>query len=100
MSRSNQTLLELLRGTVPGFYSLGKDETGYLNPVQMGRLYTNTALLVTTMEFIKEQLWLQERQDERLGEVTSWGALIAPLFRLELAPLLFLKEFLMAHGRC
>ena len=98
MSRSNQTLLELLRGTVPGFYSLGKDETGYLNPVQMGRLYTNTALLVTSMEFIKEQLWLQERQDERLGEVTSWGALIAPLFRLELAPLLFLKEFLMVRG--
>ncbi len=50
------------------------------------------------MEFIKEQLWLKTKEDKRLGEETSYEDFIFPFFNDELAPVSFLKDFLIKSG--
>jgi hypothetical protein len=103
MNLSEQTLLDLLidsnsKSLSQDFYSLRKDEEGYLSPSQMAALYTNSALLVTIMNFLKDQLWIQNATDKKCGQQTSYEEFITPFFSKELLPILFLKDFLMSRG--
>ena len=94
MILSEQILLDLLeddslktRG--PDFYSLTVEDPHYISPVQMANLYTNSALLVTVMIFLKEELWLQNENDKRLEEKTSYKDFIIPFFAKELSAVFF-----------
>lgn len=102
MNLSHKTQLELLNENDqligPNFYSLKEEDPGFLNPEQMALLYTNSALLVTIMGFLKEQLWLSNKKDRRNGEETSYEDFITPLFNKELTSILFLKDFLIESG--
>ena len=98
MNLSKQTLLNLLNGCHPHFYLLKKNDEGFLNPNQLAHLYINSALLVTVMKFIKESLWLKNREDKTQGNETSYNKLIISLFQCELSPILFLKEFIVKEG--
>lgn len=90
MNLSQETLLKLLNGE--------NEKTPKLSPIQLAILYTNSALLVTVMEFLKEQLWLQDQADKRLGEDTSYNDFITPMFHCELSALDFMKKFLIESG--
>ncbi|EQC47568.1 methyltransferase domain protein [Bacteriovorax sp. Seq25_V] len=68
------------------------------SPAELADLYTKSALLVTVMGFIKEQLWLQQRDDKECGSETSYRDFITPLFKNELSSVLFLKDFLIESG--
>ena len=103
MNLSQQTFLDLLvdvdsKSTNHNFYTFKKEDDGYLSPMQMASLYTNSALLVTIMGFLKEQLWLKNKEDKELGEETSYENFITPYFIKELQPILFLKDFLVKSG--
>ncbi len=103
MKLSQQTLLDLLEGpnlksTRPNFYSLKKGDSGFLTPIQMAHLYINSALLVTIMGFLKEQLWLKNKEDKKNKKKTSYENFISPFFINELAPIFFLKDFLIKSG--
>ena len=103
MDLTEKTLLNLLidvdsKSNNQSFYSYKKEDVGYLNPVQMSYLYTSSALLVTIMGFLKEQLWLKNREDKKLGEETTYENFITPYFFKELMPVYFLKEFLIKSG--
>lgn len=95
MNLSKQTLLELLGPKDSTFYKLKVGEIGYLNSQQMAYLYTHCALLVTVMDYLKEQLWLSKKNDLSLNIETTYIDFISPLFQNELLPLTFLKDFLI-----
>ncbi len=95
MNLSHSTFLSLLQGD-DAFYSLKEDQPGFLNPDEMAHLYINSALLVTIMIFLKEQLWLKDRDE--LQSHLSYREFLTPLFEDELAPVEFLKEFLIDVG--
>ena len=95
---SELTLLELLNGSKPHFFTLEKNDPQYLAPKQMANLYTNSAFLTTVMEFLEEQRWLRSEADKVRGEETSYSELISPLFGDELAPIVFLRDFLIESG--
>lgn len=89
MKLSEQTLLDLLED---------RDSNTKLNPIEMAHLYINSALLVTIMEFLKEQLWLSNKVDEQTRTTTLYVDFITPFFKDELAPIHFLKRFLIDNG--
>ena len=104
MNLSQQTLLDLLEDlninkSKIHFYSLTKDDPGFLSSIQMSLLYTDSALLITIMGFLKEQLWLKNQEDKELDVVTSYEEFITPLFCKELLPIYFLKSFLIKNGK-
>ncbi len=72
--------------------------TDDFTPVELAHLYTKSALLITVMGFVKEQLWLQGQEDKRLDEVTSYREFMTPLFSNELTSVLYLKDFLIESG--
>ncbi|MCO4794820.1 MAG: hypothetical protein KC493_13965, partial [Bacteriovoracaceae bacterium] len=78
MNLSDQKLLELLHKE-----KYDASETTSFNPIQMANLYTKSALLVTIVGFLKEQLWLNEKEDEESGKKTSYEEFITPLFQKE-----------------
>lgn len=90
MHVSQQTLLALLNDD--------PSDMDALSAVEMAHLYIESALLVSLMEFIKEQLWLTAREDRKLGTSTSYEDFIAPLFTSALSPVMFLDSFLLASG--
>jgi hypothetical protein len=103
MNLSEQTFLDLLidveqKSTNQKFYSLKKNDLGYLNAIQMSHLYISSALLVTMMAFLKEQVWLKNKEDNILESKTSYHEFISPFFLDELLPVLFLKDFLTLSG--
>lgn len=54
--------------------------------------------MVSAIEYISEQCWLQEREDEKKGEKTPYSELVRSFFRVELASILFMEDFFM-EGR-
>jgi len=103
MKLSHETLLTLLEESSSNrinsnFYNLKENEEGYLDPLKMANLYINSALLVTIMGFLKEQLWLKNEEDKKLNKKTSYEDFLTPFFLNELAPVSFLKKFLIDSG--
>ena len=103
MNASEQTLLDLLEDNHlhtgnPHFYELNEEDNGYLFPAEMAHLYISAALLVTALAFLTDQLWLRDEQDKKDGVRTSYRDFITPFFLNELAPIVFLKEFLITAG--
>jgi len=98
MNLSEQTLSALLRNSDLHIYPLTEKNPDSLTPVQMAHLYIKSALLSTFMEYIKEQLWLKNREDKVLGEDTPYIDFISPFFENYLAPIFFLKDFLIDSG--
>ena len=95
MNLSEKTQLNLLEGSqTNNLDSIPFD----LTPIEMANLYTNSALLVTIMGFLKEQLWLQNKEDNKTGNKTSYRDFILPLFKKELVPVIFLKSYLLESG--
>jgi hypothetical protein len=103
MNLSEETFLGLLIDvdSLAGkqkFYSFEKSDNGYLDPNEMAHLYTNSALLVTIMGFLKDRLWLDGKKNEKLNKTVSYENFISPYFLDALKPVLFLKEFLVKSG--
>lgn len=103
MNLSEQTFLDLLldvdsKSDNQDFYSLKEKDNGYLTSVQMAHLYTSSALLVTIMGFLKEQLWLNDKEDKKTGVETSYTEFLSPFFNDELLSVVFLKDFLIKSG--
>ncbi|MFG1591464.1 methyltransferase domain-containing protein [Halobacteriovorax sp. CON-3] len=90
MSISELMFLNLLEGK--------KGDTTEFSPIQLASLYTNSAFLVTVMDFLKDELWLQKQEDKKNGQVTSYKNFITPLFDDELEAVSFLSEFLVESG--
>lgn len=59
MSISELMFLNLLEGK--------KGDTTEFSPIQLASLYTNSAFLVTVMDFLKDELWLQKQEDKKNG---------------------------------
>ena len=76
MDHSRQSLLTRLQG------QLVEEE---LSPLELANIYTESALLNSSMEFIKEQLWLHNKNEQ-----ISFEDFLAPLFKLQLKNLSFL----------
>ncbi len=70
----------------------------HFSPIQLAHLYVCSALLVEVMGFVKEQLWLQDKEDDELSKITTYEDFIAPFFGEELKEILFLKDFLIESG--
>ncbi|WP_412469632.1 MULTISPECIES: hypothetical protein [unclassified Halobacteriovorax] len=90
MRVSQLMFLHLLKGK--------KGDTSDFTPTQLAGLYTNSALLVTIMDFLKDELWLKKQEDKRNGQKTSYKDFISPLFEDELEAVSFLREFLVESG--
>ncbi len=69
-----------------------------LNPAETAQLFVYTALLSTSMQFIKEQLWLSQRQNQSEAYQDSYDEFLTPYFKNELLRLAFLSEFLTDCG--
>jgi len=91
MKLSEIALLELLKGNPFDFSSS-------LNPYQIANLFINSAYLVSAMEFIKEELWLKNREDKQFETSTSYDAFLITLFGDDLQVITFLQEFLITSG--
>jgi precorrin-6B methylase 2 len=86
MKISKKTLLDLLEDKPNSLYDL--------SPIQLAHLYVNSALLVTVMDFIKDQLWLEN--NKKIG--TTYKDFITPFFKEDLISIDFLQEFLVLSG--
>jgi hypothetical protein len=103
MNLSETKLLALLQGNQarddgPRLYLVKKGEEGYLSPADMAHLYISAALLITIMDFLQGQLWLKTNEDEERGVHTSYTDFLTPFFSAELAPVLFLRDYLINSG--
>lgn len=104
MNLAQQTLLNLLvtSNTDPThqkFYLLKEKDPGYLTTVEMADLYITSALLITIMGFLKEQLWLSDKKDISDNTTTSYEHFLTPFFKNELSDIVFLKDFLLKSGK-
>ncbi len=93
MKLSEKTLLNFLEEP-----NLALTETKELSPLEMGELYIYSAMLGTVMDFLKEQLWLSDREDIRKDINTTYKEFISSFLERELKPLFFLKDFLIESG--
>ena len=103
MKQSEQTFLDLLidveqESTKQKFYFLQEGDIGYLSAIQMSHLYTSSALLATMMAFLKEQIWLKNKEDKLQKTKAAYLKFITPFFLDELLPVLFLRDFLILSG--
>lgn len=103
MNVSEKTLQDLLENKPasaeePRFYSLKEGDQGYLTPSAMAHLYISAALLITALRFIMDQLWIKNQKDNDSLLSTSFREFITPFFSDELAPVLFLKQFITQSG--
>ena len=89
MNLSEKKLLDLLEGN--------KSES-FLSPIQLAHLYIHSALLITAMDFLKEQLWLKKQKDKKHERETSYESFITPFFLKELSSIKFLKDFFIKKG--
>lgn len=64
----------------------------------MAHLYINSALLVAATMFIKEQLWLQNKEDKKNGVETLYKDFLNPFFKDELISISFLKDYIISEG--
>lgn len=69
-----------------------------LSPIHLAGLYVQSALLVSVIDFLKDELWLQDKEDERLNIITDYKSFLTPLFLDELIEVDFLKDFLIKSG--
>ncbi|MFG1492330.1 methyltransferase domain-containing protein [Halobacteriovorax sp. ZH4_bin.1] len=90
MSISELMFLNLLEGK--------KGDTTKFSPLQLACLYTKSAFLVTVMDFLKDELWLQKQEDKKSSQVTSYENFISPFFDDELEAVSFLSDFLVGSG--
>lgn len=87
MSKSRRLLCDLLRD---------HDQVSTiseLTPLEMALLYTDSAFLIAALKFLKEQYWLQSKVEK-----PDYEHFLAPLFKLELAPLSFMHQLLLTAG--
>ncbi len=103
MNVSQKTFLKLLKqknnsSETSDLYKLEKCESEYLSPLEMANLYIDSALLVTIADFLKEQLWLTNKQDKLSGKSRSYEEFLRPFFTNELLSIFFLEEFLISNG--
>lgn len=103
MNLSEKTLQTLLENKPPSaeehpFYSLHQGDPGYLTAPAMAQLYISAALLITALRFLMDQLWIKNNKDNDSRVSTSFSDLISPFFSDELAPLLFLKPFIISSS--
>tara|TARA_Y100000590_G_scaffold470776_1_gene670407 strand:- start:41073 stop:42140 length:1068 start_codon:yes stop_codon:yes gene_type:complete len=73
-------------------------ETTELSAEEMGELYIYSALLSTIMGFLKEQLWLSDKEDLVNNIETTYEEFINKFLLKELKPLGFLEDFLIKSG--
>ncbi len=93
MNQSEKGLLQLLANREEKFADLQA-----LNSHENAELFVTSALLVTVMGFLKEQLWLARKSDPGLRGEGHYERFITPLFKDELKSISFLKEFLIDSG--
>ncbi|HAA55336.1 MAG TPA: SAM-dependent methyltransferase [Myxococcales bacterium] len=98
MHLSKQTLLGFLDGDDPDIYLRQTNHPSYLHSTEMAHLYVHAAMLVTCMEFLSEQLWLQNKDDRESGVTTSYHDFLAPLLEKEISSAYPLKDFLLESG--
>lgn len=98
MNVAEKAFLDFLDGSTPDFETTLSGRTRPLSSIDMADIYIHAALLSTFMGFIKEQFWLQKKQDATKPKPMEFGEFMAPFFLDELASVLFLKEFLIVSG--
>lgn len=69
-----------------------------LSAIELSSLYINSALLVTVMEFVKEQLWLKNKEDKNNSGLTSYKDFLTILFEKDLENVGFLESYLEQEG--
>lgn len=91
MNLSQQSLVALLNdGSVKNsFYSRFLD-----NSDDLSRLYTDTAMMVSIMDYLKERLWLERNQDKS----RSYSTLLTQIFDTDLSAFTFIKDTLLRRG--
>lgn len=92
MISSHRVMLELLDSHSDSSYQYTGDSEA-LSPIELAQIYLTSAILVSSMEFIKEQLWLKNKEDKSLGQSTSYDKLLKPFFASELSSISFLNDF-------
>ncbi len=93
MKKSQKTLLHLLENENKSFSDLSEH-----NSITNAELFVSSALLVTVMGFLKEQLWLACKEDGSLKEEGNYKNFISPLFNDVLSEIEFLRDFLIKSG--
>jgi hypothetical protein len=89
MTVSQRVLFDLLSKDI---FAITTADIDFLNSQQLAALFLDTAFLSTAAPFLKEESWLQKSIDD-LPQV-SFQDFIVEVFKLELAPLIFLQAFL------
>mgnify|MGYP000035322601 CR=1 FL=1 len=104
MHISKNTMLDLLDHSdltlgIQKFSSLEIDNSDFLNSEQMAHFFVNSALLVSILSFVKEQAWLQDKEDKKQNSSTSYEELIDNLFSTEIELMNFVRKYIIKTGR-
>ena len=89
MRNHQQSLIELLLKTDPDFHQGVLDQLIRLDTVGLAHMYVDTAFVVTAMQFIQEQYWILSKEKET---PLNFQGFSKKLFKVELAPILFLHS--------
>ena len=81
------------------FSSLEIDNSDFLNSEQMAHFFVNSALLVSILSFVKEQAWLQDKEDKKQNSSTSYEELIDNLFSTEIELMNVVRKYIIKTGR-
>lgn len=87
MTNSQRVLIELLSCTDPDL-SAG---VTLLDSSELAELYVNVAFLISSVQFLHEEHWLQNKKNT---PAKSFRNFVAPFFSKELSPVVFLQSFL------
>jgi len=79
MSRYQQALLHCLSSNTNDFSTL--------NSAELGEFYVSNAFLISALEFLHDEQWLQKKQ------ATDFSSFLKEVFSSELAPIRFLENF-------
>ena len=67
-------------------------------PEDLADLFISSAFLISAVEYIKEQLWLHNKEQEKRDLETCFDGFLSPLFEDDLASIAFLKDYLISGG--
>lgn len=100
MTKPQRVLLNLLsnsnfsfsRKSHPQFLEAAQNETQGFSSEELAQLYVHTALLMSSMQFLKEEHWL--KNGNTLLSTALFKSFVEDLMKSELLPLSFLQSYL------
>lgn len=87
MRNHQQSLIELLLKIDPDSHQGVLDQMIRSDTVGLAHLFVDTAFVITAMQFIQEQYWIQSKEKDT---PLNFQGFAKKLFKVELAPILFL----------